>query len=210
METRAYNQLYLNRAARAAGNMLHSATVGAGMDGTDFLVCFVQSGIAEQFEEGNPRFVAGMSGSELFAEVMERTTGRQCTIGPIEHIDKSPQYWVGWILAQYQWYSGRNFKNILETIPYEELLSLYGILHEADVKKSCDVLDGHFSGRESRLKTVRKRCGMTQEELAAKSGVSLNTIRAYERRSKDINRAGYETVARLAKAMYCDIKEIVD
>ena len=51
---------------------------------------------------------------------------------------------------------------------------------------------------------------MTQEELAHESGVSLNTIRAYERKSKDINKAQIDIVLRLAKALRCDITELLD
>ncbi|NBH36261.1 XRE family transcriptional regulator [Clostridiaceae bacterium] len=56
------------------------------------------------------------------------------------------------------------------------------------IGKSYEVLDAHFFKNESKLKTVRKRCGLTQAALANKSGVSLNTIHAYERKSKDLNK----------------------
>ncbi len=49
------------------------------------------------------------------------------------------------ILTHYQWYSGRTFKSILDTVPYDEILGLYGLLHEADIQKSYEVLDAHFS-----------------------------------------------------------------
>ena len=114
------------------------------------------------------------------------------------------------MLTHYQWYSGRTFKSILDTVPYNELLGLYGTLHETDIEKSYEVLDAHFEKSESKLKTARKHCGLTQEELAHESGVSLNTIRAYERKSKDINKAQFDIVLRLAKALKCDITELLD
>jgi len=114
------------------------------------------------------------------------------------------------MLTHYQWYSGRTFKSILDTIPYDELIGLYGTLHEADIQKSYDVLDAHFAKSESRLKTARKRRGLTQEALANLSGVSLNTIRAYERKGKDLNKAQFEIVVRLAKALKCDVTELHD
>lgn len=210
MTTHAYNQLYLNKASRSIGTMLHNAVLEFGMDGTDFLNRFIQSDVAEQFENGNPKYIAGKSGMELLLEVMERTTGKVFIPSHVETYDRSDVYWVGWILAHYQWYSGYTFKSILDTIPYNELLSLYGTLHEADVHKSYEVFDAHFSNNESKLKIARKYRGLTQEALAEQSGVSLNTIKAYERKSKDLNKAQIDTIIKLATALKCDISELVN
>lgn len=210
MTTRAYDQLYLSKASRAVGNMLHDAVIEYGIDGTDFLNRFIQSNVAEQFENGNPKYIAGKSGLELFIEVMEKTSGKAYTSELIESYDRSDVYWVGWMLTHYQWYSGRSFKSILAIVPYDELIGLYDTLHEADIHKSYEVLDAHFVNGESKLKTARKHCGLTQETLAKESGVSLNTIRAYERKSKDLNKASFEIVMSLAKALRCDVLELID
>lgn len=210
MMTHAYSPLYLSKSSRAVGNMLHDAVMEFQMDGTDFLKRFIQSDVAEQIESGNPKYIAGKSGLELFLEVMEKTTGKTYNAELIESYDRSPVYWVGWMLTHYQWYSGRSFKSILDTVPYDELLGLYGTLHEADIQKSYDVMDAHFGVAESRLKAVRKQCGLTQEALANESGVSLNTIRAYERKSKDLNKAQFDIVMRLAKALKCEVSDLVE
>ena len=210
MTTHAYSPLYLAKASRAVGNMLHDAVLEFGIDGTDFLRRFIQSDVAEQFESGNPKYIAGKSGLELFLEVMEKSTGKVYHAELVESYERSNVYWVGWMLTHYQWYSGRSFKSILDTVPYNELLGLYGTLHEADIQKSYEVMDAHFSSGESKLKTVRKHCGLTQEALANESGVSLNTIRAYERKSKDLNKAQFDIVIRLAKALKCDISDLLE
>ena len=210
MMIRAYDQLYLNKASRAIGNMLHDAVLEHGMDGTEFLKRFIQSNVAEQFENGNPKYIAGKSGLELFIEVMEKTSGESYTSDLIESYDRSDVYWVGWVLTHYQWYSCRTFKSILDAVPFDELMGLYGTLHEADIHKSYEVLDLHFANRESKLKLARKHCGITQEALANESGVSLNTIRAYEQKSKDLNKASFDIVMRLAKALKCDISELLN
>ena len=114
------------------------------------------------------------------------------------------------MLTHYQWYSCRTFKSILDAVPFDELMGLYGTLHEADIHKSYEVLDLHFANRESKLKLARKHCGITQEALANESGVSLNTIRAYEQKSKDLNKASFDIVMRLAKALKCDISELLN
>lgn len=76
MTTHAYSQLYLGKECRAVGNMLHDAVVEFGINRTDFLKRFIQSDVAEQLENGNPKYIAGKSGMELFLEVMEKTTGK--------------------------------------------------------------------------------------------------------------------------------------
>ena len=114
------------------------------------------------------------------------------------------------MITHYQWYSGRTFKSILDTVPFNDLLGLYGTLHEADISKSYEVLDAHFKRNESKLKRIRKKCSMTQAELADESGVSLNTIRAYERKSKDLNKAQFDIILKLAKALKCEVSDLTE
>lgn len=209
MTTHAYSQLYLSKASRAVGNMLHDAVLEFGMDGADFLERFIQSGIAEQIENGNPKYLAGKSGLELLMEVMKKTTGSPYNAASVESYDRSDVYWVGWMLTHYQWYSGRTFRSILDTVPYKELIGFYGTLHEADIQKSYEIMDAHFAAGESRLKVVRKKCSLTQEALAKASGVPVNTIRAYERKSKDLNKAQADIIMRLAKAMQCEMTDLL-
>jgi len=210
MMTHAYNSIYLSKASRTIGNMLHDAVMEYHLNGTDFLNQFIQADVALQFENGNPNYLAGKSGLELFIEVMKKTTGKEYTTPELKCFERSSAYWVGWILTHYQWYSGRSFKNILETIPYDELIGLYDTLHEADIQKSYDVLDSHFVTCESKLKTIRKKCEITQETLSNLSGVSLNTIRAYERKSKDLKKAQFDIVVKLANTLKCDVIELFD
>lgn len=205
----AYSHIYLNKAARVMGSMLHNAVLEYSYEGSDFLNMFIQSGIAEQIELGNPKYLAGKSGMELFSEVIERTTGKAPEKRIIETYERSDVYWVGWILAQYQWHSGRNFRDILDVVPYDILLAFYNTLHEADIRKAYDVFDAHFARCESRLKQVHKNCGLTQEQLADASGISLNTIRAYERKAKDIGKAQIETVLELANVLKCEVRDLL-
>ena len=160
MTTHAYSQLYLSKASRAVGNMLHDAVLEFGMDGTDFLERFIQSGVAEQIENGNPKYLAGKSGLELLMEVMEKTTGSPYEAASVESYDRSDAYWVGWMLTHYQWYSSRTFRSILDIVPYSEFIGLYGTLHEADIQKSYEVLapgaHSRFgSGKNSQFKPER-------------------------------------------------------
>ena len=206
----AYDSIYLSKAAKNIGNMLHDAVEEFGYNGDTFLGYFVRSDVAKEIEEGNPKFAAGKSGLELFVEVVEATTGKDTNRHVVEAYERSRAYWVGWALAHYQWYSGRSFRDVLDVVSYEDLCGLYNTLHEADVQKVYEVLDKHFEESCCNLKKVRKCCGITQEKLAELSGVSLNTIRAYERKSKDINKAQADIVMRLAKVLKCEAKDLLD
>lgn len=61
----------------------------------------------------------------------------------------------------------------------------------------------------TRLKRRRELCGLTQEELAGRSGVSLCPIQMYEQRQKNINRASAEAVYRLACALRCSMEGLL-
>lgn len=84
----------------------YSATVlNIPMD--DFLDMFIISGIAEQFANGVPKFVSGLSGTELVGEVLNRTKNDTVFHKPQIVYDYSAEYWCGWILAFYQWNTGK-------------------------------------------------------------------------------------------------------
>ena len=53
------------------------------------------------------------------------------------YLDKSPEYWAGWALAYYQWYTGRTFIKIYKVVSIQELLDMYDVYHEMDIQKVC-------------------------------------------------------------------------
>ena len=60
------------------------------------------------------------------------------------------------------------------------------------------------------IKAVRIARGLSQADLAEKSGVSKRTIQAYEQRDKDINKASVEIVSKLASALNCSIDDLLE
>jgi transcriptional regulator with XRE-family HTH domain len=62
----------------------------------------------------------------------------------------------------------------------------------------------------TRLKIVREYKGLSQSELADKSGVSLRAIQAYEQGYKDFSKAQLATALKLADALECDVRELLD
>ena len=61
----------------------------------------------------------------------------------------------------------------------------------------------------SPLWVLRRRKGFTRNELAEKSGVSFETIKAIETGKVAIENTQVKTLLKLAKALDCDIKKLL-
>ena len=92
------------------------------------------------------------------------------------------------------------------------MLNMYYPYHEMDVNQFVDALNDRYlqSTKETRMKTRRKLLNITQKELSLMSNVPLRTIQQYEQKQKDINKAQVESVIALAKALNCDVLDIVE
>ena len=77
MEIRAYDEEYLRWAMRILGDAVDYAVYSCEMDADRFFGMFLVSGIAKQFENGNPTYVAGMTGCELVKKVIWMCTNRR-------------------------------------------------------------------------------------------------------------------------------------
>ncbi len=60
------------------------------------------------------------------------------------------------------------------------------------------------------LQLNRKEAGLTQKQLAERSGVNLKMIQKYETGEKDINHARAITIWRLAFALGCPMTHILE
>ena len=213
--TRAYEETYLDDAMNNLGDMFDYAVNDCGYDSEEFLTHFIVSGVAAAFEKGNPKFVAGLSGPELASEVIFRTHRKRPDTEPSEDIDKSAEYWAGWILAYYQWYTMRRFDHMRRNgLTMARVLSLYPTLHEADITKFTAVADkiiekGKAAGA-SNLQRIRKASGMTQRRLAEESGAALRMIQLYEQRAKDINKAQVGTLVGIARVLGCEVGDLME
>ena len=213
--TPAYDKLYLDDAMDTLGNMLDYAVNAMGYDAEAFYAQFVNSGIADLFGSGHPKYLAGMSGTELARAVILATEGGAPFPQPefpLTH--RRREYWAGWILAYYQWATGYRFAFIQrQGLDIRRILSLYHPLHEADVTKFTEVADKiiaeNLAAQPSNLKTIRKARNMTQKELANVSGVSLRMIQLYEQRQQDISRAEARSVIALAGVLGCRPEDLL-
>ncbi len=210
MMMNAYNKTYLDDAMHNLGVMLDYGTLAEG-DPSRFFSRFIVSGIAEQFGKGNPKYIVGMSGIEL-AENVFRHTGSTGGSHPYSPEGRSSYYWAGWALAYLQWHTGLSFEKILNSgMDVDRLLSMYRTYHEADITKFLEAALSIMaeSAKPSPLKHQRRLVGMTQQELSERSGVKLRMIQAYEQNYQDISKAEAATVIRLARALSCDVEDLI-
>ncbi len=63
---------------------------------------------------------------------------------------------------------------------------------------------------QTALTRLRNAVGLSQSELAERSGVSIRIIQAYEQRMRDINKAQLATIANLAQALDCDAIDLLE
>lgn len=209
----AYKEAYLHDAAEALGSMMDYAVEACGVDGDLLLHMFVTCGLAGQFERGNPRVVAGMSGFDLAIQAIESVTGKAPKTEPENTADyRSPEFWAGWALAHYQWHSAKSFAAILRAFPFSKIVARYHPLHEADISKFYAIADSICSpaGSQTNLRRLREATGLSQSRLAEEAGVSLRSIQMYEQRNKDINKAQAITLAKLARVIGCDIEDLLE
>lgn len=207
----AYDEKYLNDAMRNLGEAFDYAVNACGKTADEFAKLFVASGLSEYFGKGNPKYVAGKSGTELAMEIIEKS-GEQIDFpdSQIEY-DYSAEYWAGWILAYYQWRSNRTYREVLELVPMSDILIRYSPLHEASEEKAADTFDVIIEHRNciSKLQRQRKKYGCSQRELSDRSGVNLRTLQQYELGSKDLRKASAGTVLALANALGCRIEDLI-
>ena len=64
--------------------------------------------------------------------------------------------------------------------------------------------------RKSKLSEIRKARGFTQQQLSEASGVTLRMIQLYEQKQNDINKAQVAMVINLAKALGCDVEDLIE
>ena len=209
--THAYKEFFLDDAMETLGSAVEYAVLSLNIEGQEFLDLFLASGIAERSGRGDAMYVSGMSGIELTRKVLTICGKTIPAYTENSSCHYSPEYWVGWILAYYQWYCGKPFSMILPKLRYQSLRNLYGVLHEADPSKAVSVFDELLSEQtETNLARYRKARGLSQSQLANASGLSLRSIQLYEQRQNDINNAQYNRLQALAKTLGCKIEDLLE
>jgi DNA-binding XRE family transcriptional regulator len=212
MVMHAYHKDYVINAQQNLGNMMDYAVNTCDLDADKYFGMFIISGIAEQFGKGNPKYIAGKTGCELVLEVY-RKIGLDLPVPQEEmYLDKSPEYWAGWAIAYYQWYTGKSFANIYKAVTMDVILGMYHTLHEADITKFVGIMEEKITSfyGDSKLKQIRENAGLTQRELAEITGVSIRQIQLFEQGQRDINKTQVLNVAKLARGLGCSMEDLLE
>lgn len=212
MTIHAYQEMYVHRAQSALGDAFDYAINVLKMQPNDFITLFLVSSISKSMEVGEPKYVTGKSGIEILVDVIYETTGKEFEIEAEDRFFRTREYWIGWAVAYYQWYSGRSYSEIFEAVSFEKLQNMYYTLHEADITKFVEIMDSLLKEyfHETNLKRRRVRCKLSQSKLAELSGVSLRSIQMYEQRNKDINKASADKLYRMAKILSCKMEDLIE
>ncbi|MBO4266722.1 MAG: helix-turn-helix transcriptional regulator [Lachnospiraceae bacterium] len=207
----AFRETYLFDAMRNLGEMTEYAHDACDADIDNALRCFVISGYADRFGHGDPRVVAGISGTELYIRIMEKCGVLREWPRALIRYKTDEQYWVGYILAMFQWRTGIPFRSIINVIKTEDLYRMYPALHTASDDRAVDSVVELYQKRAivSRLQEYRKMLGMTQSSLSKSSGVNLRTLQQYEIGDKDIRKASVDKVLALSNVLHCYPEDII-
>ncbi len=210
----AYEEGYLNESMTEMGDMVDFAVNVCGFDMDSFFMLFINSGVAEKIEHGNPKYLGGMSGAELAIEVFRCTTGKILDIPASLDPERTQEYWAGWFMAYIQWRSGYSFRLLVESgMTLEHIRDMYQE-KKADAStlsaQAAELVAKHTAGRETNLKRIRRYRGISQRQLAQSAGVALRMVQLYEQRQNDINKAQAKTVADLARALGCRTEDVLE
>ncbi len=183
----------------------------AGCTGDQVAWAFMASGLAEEFEQQNPVYVAGKSSYDLLRIMLPLLPCEEVPVPELRY-DRTPDFWVGWVLAHYQMATGCSYRSIFAAATYDEIRSMYWPLHEAPESKFVAVF-GELRAERTRatnLRLLREAAGFSQSQLAKASGVGLRSIQLYEQRQKDINKAQAMTLYQLSRALRCTMGQLLE
>ena len=187
----AYDKSYLSAAQKNLARMLDYLVNDLHYPLETAWQWFVTSELSARFEQGDCSVLVGLSGVELARAVLEQVGEAVPMQKPSYAYDRSPEYWTGWALAYYQWLTSLRFAEI------EQAVSITKELYRA-------------AKPETNLKAMRTLAGLSQSELAVQADVPVRTIQQYEQRQKDINKAQAETLLRLARALNCNVEDLME
>ena len=199
-----YNKMYLAGVMRNLAAMTDLAINAEGLDADEFGELFASSDVAKKIEHAIPDMLAGKSATEMLSLLLNKEV-----VYTTIPMDRTPEYWAGWVLAKAQWEIGKTFAQILSVMPLSSLISLYYPYHEADESKTINLIRARMPSKASVLKQIRKARKLTQEQLAILSGVNIRSIRAYEQGDNDLFKAQGETLQMLARTLDCSIEDLL-
>ena len=184
----AYNEEYLLHARNVMGKMFDFVVYDLNIELESFFDLFIESGVAYKFYKGDTGVISGKSGYELALQVLNIMNKDVEITFPNYTLNHSKEYWLGYFLSYYSWYSNINYEDIILCVSIKELLLMYDKYHEMDIMHFVDKLN-EIIFNSNKLKFYRKKRKLSQKELATLSNIPIRTIQQYEQNQKDLDKA---------------------
>ncbi|WP_303842503.1 transcriptional regulator [Selenomonas ruminantium] len=140
-----YPELWLESQSENLGIFFDIAINECGYSPKKITDYFIKSKMADLMSKGHPRFSAGCNGEELLMLCLDTNNVNSLNIEEMDGVQTSKEYWAGYMLAIYQWESGRNFVDILKAVPLSKIIEAYTPLHESSEEKFYDVMEHWIS-----------------------------------------------------------------
>lgn len=164
----AYDETYLPDAMANLAGAFDYALNDCGLPVGLFMDFFATSEAAALFGRGTPKYVCGMSGEELVAEIMRQTGWARILDMPPAALraGSTPEYWAGWVLAYCQWTRGVRFSDILDVLSLDDIVRLHpdsARSRRKPIRRRVRRAAAHNRTEgDSRLHTIRVRAGLSQ------------------------------------------------
>ena len=166
----AYNPCYLPQAMRNLGLCFDAGMLR--MKPEDFLRRFLESDLAKAWEQGDPAYLAGRTGDELYTALSGETVDPD-----IHDVDLTAEYWCGQMLCYVQWALGLPFARLMEAVPLSELRKLAKDRRNAAPEEIAALYHSRLFPQPA-LRRLRLSRSLSQSQLALVSGVKIRSIRA--------------------------------
>ena len=204
-----YSELYLDDVMTNLGEMVEYATVACGMGIDEFWDMFLRSDESAGLRASTPFMFCGRSGTETAMRVISEADPGKELPPPVASDHLFPEYWCGWAVGFYQWYSRRPFAEIASAVPMSEVLSMYPALHGEPEERFAEAMDRRMPDIP-RLRQVRESRGMSIAQLSERSGVPVAAIEDMECGRASVNGASGETILALSKALLCPMESLME
>ena len=204
----AYNEEYLLHARNVMGKMFDFVVYDLNIELESFFDLFIESGVAYKFYKGDTGVISGKSGYELALQVLNIMNKDVEITFPNYTLNHSKEYWLGYFLSYYSWYSNINYEDIILCVYIKELLLMYDKYHEMDIMHFVDKLN-EIIFNSNKLKFYRKKRKLSQKELATLSNIPIRTIQQYEQNQKDLDKANVTYLVNLARVLNCNIEDLL-
>ena len=209
----AYSELYVKNAREAVGTIFSYAINDLKLAPNWAAKIFTFSNISKMIEKGNPGILVAFSKEECaYLTLKEHYKNFKYPVFEA-NLKETKEFWSGSILALIQHQTGRTFKDILDHVSFRQLLNMYDECYLMERSAAVEEICNRYLKEEdvpTKLKTIRTQCGLSQSELADKSGVSLRMIQLYEQKVNLIDSASASTLCKLSIALDCDIKDLLE